>query len=315
MPKCKTIRVVLSGGLGNQLFQYAFALAASKNLDCPILLSKGLGVARQRIPGQADLEFYNLESSVQIENPRQLDNLRRKCLNFLHTRSLKNDNKFLSVLPLNRILAHALISFVDSKPSTIFSASDLGYVGTCGSKPYSYFIGYFQTFRYLLDNALLNELRSLKIRNVGPELNQLVHDSKTEKPLIIHVRLTDYIEHSAFGILGMDYYAQAFDEVRNNSDFKKVWIFSDDLKLAQSVLPDSITRNARFIGEVDNSPVATLEAMRLGRHYIIANSTFSWWAAMLSENQSANVIAPAPWFYEIAEPVDLIPPIWKRIAR
>jgi len=62
---------------------------------------------------------------------------------------------------------------------------------------------------------------------------------------------------------------------------------------------------------VDNSPTATLQAMRFGRGYIIANSTFSWWGAYLSMTENAPVYAPSPWFKGMRSPEDLLPPHWK----
>ena len=68
----------------------------------------------------------------------------------------------------------------------------------------------------------------------------------------------------------------------------------------------------RWIDSVDDSVVATLQAMRLGRGYVIANSTFSWWAAYLSLNPGVEVVAPSPWFMGMEDPKELIPPNWKK---
>jgi hypothetical protein len=68
-----------------------------------------------------------------------------------------------------------------------------------------------------------------------------------------------------------------------------------------------------MIPEIDRSPAATLEVMRFGAGYVIANSSFSWWAAFLSKKPDVEVIAPQPWFQGMDEPRDLIPPNWQRI--
>ena len=53
--------------------------------------------------------------------------------------------------------------------------------------------------------------------------------------------------------------------------------------------------------------------MRLGRGYVIANSTFSWWAAYLSLNPGVEVVVPSPWFMGMEDPGELIPPNWKQL--
>ena len=315
MQKNGKVRVVLTGGIGNQLFQYAFALYVSRKLKCTIYLGQGLGVARQRIPGQADLEFYKLSREVKVEKLRRMDSFRRKCLNFIHSKSLENKERNSIPVELYKTLANAIFSILDSKQTKIFFAKNLGFAGNQELDAFSYYIGYFQTFRYLECDNLLEDLRNLRISDVGPDLKKLIRDSRLEKPLIVHVRLMDYRDHNAFGILDTSYYSRAFALAKLDAEYKSIWVFSDDLELAKQILPETIRDHARFIGEVDNNPVATLEAMRLGKHYIIANSTFSWWAATLSENPSAQVFAPYPWFYGMDEPRDLIPPNWKRIAR
>jgi len=63
---------------------------------------------------------------------------------------------------------------------------------------------------------------------------------------------------------------------------------------------------------IDNSSASTLEAMRFGRGYVIANSTFSWWGAYLSHTDHAEVIAPDPWFQGMDSPDSLIPRNWQK---
>jgi len=53
--------------------------------------------------------------------------------------------------------------------------------------------------------------------------------------------------------------------------------------------------------------------MRHGKDYVIANSSFSWWAATLRFDRSARVIAPQPWFLGQEEPKDLIFSNWGRM--
>jgi hypothetical protein len=102
--------------------------------------------------------------------------------------------------------------------------------------------------------------------------------------------------------------------MQNLVDTNTIWIFSDEIARAKELIEVDLDSNlVRWIEEVDQSPASTMELMRHGVGYVIANSTFSWWAAYLSYNTGSPVIAPDPWFKEIEEPAGLIPPSWNRL--
>jgi hypothetical protein len=310
-------RVVLTGGLGNQLFQYAFALHLSKILCCRVLLSQGLGVPRSTIPGKADIDFYRLDEKIELEFPRLADPIRKKFLNFVHVKTLQHNDGYLrkNSNRIYRLITTLVFSILDMKITRISISDDLGFFANPRLVHSGYHIGYFQTFRYLADSETIEQMKNLELVSMGPELSLLIRESRTERPLVLHVRLTDYLMHPTFGTLDLGYYEQAIKIAKKDFDFGKIWVFSDDISMAKSKLKFLEHENVRFISEVDNSPAATLEAMRLGRNYIIANSTFSWWSAMLSRDPRAKVIAPEPWFFSMTDPKDLIPPNWVRISR
>jgi hypothetical protein len=101
----------------------------------------------------------------------------------------------------------------------------------------------------------------------------------------------------------------------DTSLYKKIWIFSDDIEGAKELIPQQFHSDIRWIYEIDGSVASTLEVMRLGFGYVIGNSTFSWWAAVLSHNSNGMVIAPTPWFTGIDEPHALVPKSWIRFPR
>ena len=99
----------------------------------------------------------------------------------------------------------------------------------------------------------------------------------------------------------------------DSSTFGKIWLFSDEPEEALSAIPSAYRNHIRVIPNLDSIPATTLELMRLGHGYVIANSSFSWWAASLSRNVGSQIVAPSKWFKGKEDPVDLIPAQWKRV--
>jgi hypothetical protein len=95
--------------------------------------------------------------------------------------------------------------------------------------------------------------------------------------------------------------------------FDKIWIFSDEPQLARVIHSLSTKIPIEWIDNKLMSAAETLQLFRRCDGYIIANSSFSWWAAMLSHTINPIVIAPTKWFRNLEDPVDLIPPSWLRV--
>ena len=108
------------------------------------------------------------------------------------------------------------------------------------------------------------------------------------------------------------YYQKSIRELWKSNLYKTAWVFSDEINEARKYLQGLEIKEIRYIADVADSSAQTLEAMRLGKGYVIGNSSFSWWAARLSRNPGAKVIAPSPWFIGQKELEVLIPPNWVR---
>ena len=78
-------------------------------------------------------------------------------------------------------------------------------------------------------------------------------------------------------------------------------------------IPEAYRNMVRFVDDKNISSADLLQVMTLGHGFIIANSTFSWWGASLSENGRNRVVAPDKWFNLMDEPLDLIPSNWMRL--
>jgi hypothetical protein len=128
----------------------------------------------------------------------------------------------------------------------------------------------------------------------------------------VHVRLKDYLTEEHFGLPDVLYYKRAIDFAMTKKPRTPIWVFSDDINLARTRI-GSLSDDMNFLDTKNLFPAEVLELMRHGEGYILANSTFGWWAATLAYNKAAFVVAPKTWFMKMPEPHLLIPEHWTRL--
>jgi hypothetical protein len=167
--------------------------------------------------------------------------------------------------------------------------------------------GYFQSERYF-EEELIREIFSIepRIENEIIEKNVGTFEGKCS----IHIRRDDYLKHpDIHPFLGLDYYRKAIDLMKEKG-YEKFLIFSDDLGWCKE----------HFLGDeyqFSNKNTCNYEdliLMSLCSSHIIANSTFSWWAAWLSKNPNKTVIAPSMWFgHKGPQEHEIIPKKWIQI--
>ena len=156
--------------------------------------------------------------------------------------------------------------------------------------------GYFQYYP-----SLVNSLPSIlsHLQQIGPQY-------PSQDATFLHVRRGDYVEKASFHYLqGRDYYLKAIEQIQP----RKLFVFSDDIEWCKQQEWLSMTPLVEFIDEKDE--IRSLFLMASCKEgAILANSTFSWWAAMLSGTN--RVAYPSKW---IAQQIySLFPPHWVSIA-
>lgn len=126
------------------------------------------------------------------------------------------------------------------------------------------------------------------------------------KPIALHIRRTDYITNSNHTVLPMEYYEKSLNMF---DDHREVIIFSDDPEWCMN---HDLFSDDRFMVSQSGNNALDLCLMTLCSDHIIANSSFSWWGAWLSNGEK--VIAPSGWFKgsnnEHLDTKDLIPENW-----
>jgi glycosyltransferase involved in cell wall biosynthesis len=305
---CKHVYVPLTGGLGNQLFQLAYALNKSK--DSIGTLISNLGAPRLNHIGAPELLSYQI--FLEVDELKRLSSnwLVRKSSGYM-LRAGVSPTSF-DELPVVRHGAQFLWKCVLraswGKKITPLAAVGVGFFESNSTNPSNFDYGYFQSYKW--PDLVKSELQSLKLSETSIALLRYTILASKERPLIVHVRLGDYRNESNFGFPGLSYYSKAISLAWDTGNFRSIWVFSDEIDTAREVLPPELMNYYRLIEDTNLSSAEVLEIMRLGEGYVIANSTFSWWGAYLSKSNNPLVIAPKPWFSKVESPKDLIPETW-----
>jgi Glycosyl transferase family 11. len=283
------IIVKLIGGLGNQLFQYAAAYSLSRvhqtNLKIDITAFKDY---KLRSP---ELEKFNLD--LQYATSNEINNLKTrgfidKLINFISSEKRKKEYK------------EKFFHF-DNK---FFQLGSNVYLS-----------GYFQSEKYFYNvkEELRNKL-NLSLLNYRVS-NTILNDINSNNSIAIHVRISDYAKpenNEYHGILSSVYYKAAIQYLQNKFPHSKYYVFSDDLEKANQLFENINIIKYQLI-ETGNS-LTDFYLMSQCKHNIIANSSFSWWAAWLNPNPDKMVIAPKNWFNKGPQDTqDLFPPSWTLI--
>lgn len=303
------------GGLGNQLFQVAAGLSISLSEKVPLIIDDSYGNFRKNVSGQADLFTYKTNMFSTLRIPSNKQKYLGQILGLLIRMSLKSREGMkprIVRLVLSK-LASILLTLKLRRKIVVWSATDVGYESLPYSSKSQYLIGYFQTYRYAELNTVKTLMSNLTL--MDKEILEFKELAKKETPLIVHIRLGDYLQESNFGVLSREYYDRALSSMTSNYKFGKIWVFSDDIENAKSFIPHRFMALCRWMDDKNDSACKTLEKMRLGSGYVIGNSSFSWWGAFLTHKMSAPTIAPHPWFTGMRQPIELLPSTWMTVER
>lgn len=312
----KSIGLYLTGGLGNQLFQFAAALSFSNKQEIEIFEKLG----RPRLNQKGDPELFSLTVPQIASITRRYEDskLLRKSSGYLLRSTIwpNNFERFIIFRFLVDLATSIIQTLSFGKLFYPISISDVGYQTIKVNKLVAYLfspflIGYFQSF--IWPQEVISKLRSLNLTYEGPDLKRLKHEAESQPPVVIHVRRGDYKKESTFGLPGEKYYRDAMSIINRKYPTSPIWVFSDEEPEARKILNWLPSERVKYIRDVDGESAASLMAMRLGCAYVIANSTFSWWGAFLSFSDKPLVVTPKPWFIGQDEPKLLIPIGWYRI--
>jgi hypothetical protein len=178
----------------------------------------------------------------------------------------------------------------------------------------NFYVGGWHSERYF--PAVLNELR---VTYKFPEPSDLVNmRTLTElsgcESVAVHVRRGDYLNPENrprfAGVCGPDYYTSAIRLLETKLPHPKFYVFSDDIAWVKKTL--AIPKATYVCHNALDDSWRDMHLMSTCKHQIIANSTFSWWAAWLNPNPEKIVICPNRFTSDV-DSVDIFPEAWIRI--
>lgn len=258
------------GGLGNQMFQYAAGLALSRRLGCGLVLH---AVETRPAHARFALDVFGLDLRLWQPDARDLpllDRLRGKA-------SGKRAAK--------------------AWPGPVFEQQ--GVCATDGIetvRPGTYLAGFFQSEEFFADQADAVRAAFALDRfaeGIDPALLAAAEGPATAS---VHIRRGDYAADpqttATHGLLGAEHYARARALTERLVPVERWLVFSDDADAAAALTEGWPGR----IVVTGQTPAADMALMARCAHHVIANSSFSWWAAWLGRNPDRTVIAPRHWF-------------------
>jgi hypothetical protein len=173
--------------------------------------------------------------------------------------------------------------------------------------------GYFQTYRYF-DSLENKARRTFELKQRSKWYMETFDRLSGIDFIAVHIRRGDLKNFSVeVGLLDSSYYFRAISEIENVIGVQlPIVVFSDEISLAKKLLSEFSKRDVDFLIPAEgSSPAESLLLMSQSTGIVIANSTFSWWGAMLGKRKT--VIAPSMWFKNMNTPRDLYPGDWIKV--
>jgi hypothetical protein len=298
------IIVRLAGGLGNQMFQYALGrhLALLNNTELKLDIYSLIATIHRPFL----LNYFNIKA--EIASKKEISKLTSPIYYFGYTRF----NNILSRLIRRFIKPEKYFttnSFYSEKIEFFFDKKILELEGSY------YLYGHWQNPNYFnnIKNILIEDF-TLK-KGLNNDIKSVAKTMKEVESVSVHIRRGDYINNpnnlKLFSILSKEYYLKAYQVMKQKNANPYFYVFSDDIPWCKKNL---VFDSPTFYSNADYGAYSDFFLMSQCRHNIMANSTFSWWAAYLNQNREKIVIAPNKWFNDNRiNTSDLAPDGWIKL--
>lgn len=284
----------IMAGLGNQLFQYAFA--------------RNLKESGQEV--YLDITSYQ---TSPVHNGFELEHLFSINIPYARKEQIDKTCRFLKDLNIPKRISRKL-HFLFNLPYPHITEKKFGVFNPVLLKLKGdfYLEGYWQSESYFKPIERIIRQEFVFKEPLNEQNENFIQIMNSVCTVSVHVRRGDMLNHPLHGnICTKAYYDKAIALIKNNVSHPQFCFFSDDISWCRSAFPEL---NAWFVDW--NTGAESYKDMLLMshcKHHIIANSSFSWWGAWLNPDPQKIVIAPEKWLNGNYNPVDLLPKDWKKI--
>lgn len=172
--------------------------------------------------------------------------------------------------------------------------------------------GYFQIpfFAEEIRSELLNEIVISQERMITHK--KIIDCIKECNSVCMHIRRGDYLKNKKHFVCDDTYYIKAVKEISSYISDPVFFVFSDDIEYVKKNIKIPSNRIV-YASDGDIPDYEELYLMKLCRHFIISNSSYSWWAQFLCENPDKIVVAPEHWYADKRITGKLYAETWKKI--
>ncbi len=263
--------VMLSGGFGNQLHQLANGVCFCKEMETELFVDTSY--YKKKIPNFDTKRNYDLD--YLVNKPAEKNLLFTNFALLYLVKKVKFVKVFFETVLKIQFLFHAT-SPLNKK---------------CNTFIFVYVSGNLQ----LYENHYLSLVELFSIKNkIATKAKLYLNEYVRFETVVVHIRRTDYLNsNSIHHVLDLDYFLKGIEILKKNISTPFFFFISDDIKWVKDNFDFKDNSNFKIIES--NDPFFDFSLLKIAKHAIISNSTFSWWGAFLNENLNKKVVAPIKW--------------------
>lgn len=275
------IFVNMRGNFGNQLFTYAFARKIQEKTNQKICVNYYY-LKKYKKEYTFNLNKYILNENVIFDCEKKLPFWGNPYTYFSRIMKKIFPRLYLKVMSLFGVY--------------MWLGSDYMEINIKEHKNY-YIDGYYQCSKYF-DSIKDIILKEFTPKNDCEKENEKLYEliEKTNS-VCVTIRRGDYVSNPEykrrFFVCDKDYFYRASEQIEKLLEKPTYFVFSDDVEWAKENI--KFGENTYYESGKD-SVEEKIRLMSMCKHFIISNSSFSWWAQYLSKNKNKIVVAPSIWF-------------------